>query len=101
MTIEDEVAAVKAAAAKKLRLLRDRERKQQQVVDARMLTLLRQKHFGLAVQLEAEAREQVRVETAQRSTRAKTSRAVPPPADQTDGGGAVAPLSGRGLEDAP
>jgi hypothetical protein len=73
MTIEDEVAAVKAAAAKKLRLLRDRERKQQQVVDARMLTLLRQKHSGLAVQLEAEAREQVRVETAQRSTRARTS----------------------------
>lgn len=101
MTIEDEVAAVKAAAAKKLRLLRDRERKQQQIVDARMLTLLRQKHSGLAVQLEAEAREQVRVETAQRSTRARTARAVPPPPLETDGGGAVAPLSGRGLEYAP
>ncbi|QDW28595.1 hypothetical protein FFF93_001440 [Arthrobacter sp. KBS0702] len=100
MTIEDEIAAVKAAAEKKLRRLRDRERKQQQVVDARVLTLLRQKHAGLAAQLEAEARAQTAAESAQRSTRAKTSRAVPP-AGRSDGGRDFTPLDGRGLEYAP
>lgn len=100
-TIEDEIAAVKAAAEKKLRRLRDRERKQQLVVDAKLLMLLRQKHAGLAAQLEAEARAQAAEESAQRSTRARTSRAVPPLVGQSDGGGGFAPLDGRRLEYAP
>lgn len=100
MAIEDEVAAVKAAAAKKLRLLRDRERKQQQAVDARMLMLMRDKYPGPAAQLEVEARAQLAAESAQRSTRAKTSRAVPP-AGQGNGGNAVTPHDGRSTEDAP
>jgi hypothetical protein len=100
MSIEDEVAAVKAAAAKKLRLLRDRERKQQQAVDARMLMLMRGKHPGPAAQLEVEARAQLAAESAQRSTRARTSRAVPPPG-QSNGGNAVTPHDGRSTEDTP
>jgi len=101
MSIEDEVAAVKLAAAKKLRLLRDRERKQQQAVDTRMLMLMRDKHPGPAAQLEGEARAQLAAESAQRSTRAKTSRAVPPPACQGNGGNGVTPHDGRSTEDAP
>jgi hypothetical protein len=101
MAIEDEVAAVKAAAEKKLRLLRERERKQQQAVDTRMLILLRDKHPGPAAQLEVEARAQLAAESAQRSMRARTSRAVPPQAGQSNGGGAVAPLDGRSPEYAP
>lgn len=101
MTIEDEIAAVKAAAERKLRRLRERERKQQQVVDARVLTLLREKHAGLVSQVEAEARRQMQEETAQRSTRARTSRAVPPPAVQAVGGGGVPPLDERSPEHRP
>jgi hypothetical protein len=90
MAIEDEVAAVKAAAAKKLRLLRDRERKQQQAVDTRMLMLMRDEHPGPAAQLEVEARAQLAAESAQRSTRARASRGVPPHAAQSDVGGTAA-----------
>jgi hypothetical protein len=98
MAIEDEVAAVKAAAAKKLRLLRDRERKQQQAVDARMLMLMRDKHPGPAAQLEVEARAQLAAESAQRSSRARTSRAVPPSAGLGNGGNVVTPHDGRSVE---
>lgn len=75
MSIEDEIAAVKAAAEKKLRRLRERERKRQQDVDMRMLTLLRSQHVDLASRLEAAAREQLAAETAQRSSNARASRA--------------------------
>lgn len=101
MSIEDEVAAVKAAAAKKLRLLRDRERKRQQAVDTRMLMLMRDKHPGPAAQLEGEARAQLAAESAQRSTRARTSRAVPPPSDHSGDEHAIAPHVQRSMEDAP
>ena len=74
MSIEDEIAAVKAAAEKKLRLLRERERKQQRAVDARMLSLLRRQHADFAGKLEATAREQLGTETAQRSAIARASR---------------------------
>lgn len=74
MTIEDEIAAVKAAAEKKLRRLRERERKHQQAIDARLLALLRSHHVDVAAQLEAEAREQLAAETAHRSANAKASR---------------------------
>lgn len=101
MSIEDEVAAVKAAAAKKLRLLRDRERKQQQVVDTRMLMLMRDKHPGPAAQLEVEARAQLAAESAQRSTRARTSRAVPPSGDHSGDEHAITPHVQSSTEDAP
>lgn len=78
MSIEDEIAAVKAAAEKKLRLLRERERKQQRAVDARMLSLLRRQHADFAGKLEATAREQLGTETAQRSAIARASRASRP-----------------------
>lgn len=78
MSIEDEIAAVKAAAEKKLRHLRERERKQQQAVDLRLLTLLRSEYADLADQLEASARAQLAAETAERSAKAKASRAPRP-----------------------
>lgn len=74
MSIEDEIAAVKAAAEKKLRRLRERERKQQQAVDLRILALLRRQHADLADGLEGEARAQLDAETANRSAKAKASR---------------------------
>ena len=74
MTIEDEIAAVRAAAEKKLRNLRERERKHQQAVDTRLLALLRNQYGDLADRLEATARLQLSDETAQRSAKARASK---------------------------
>ncbi|MFW0774367.1 hypothetical protein ACLRGI_14480 [Paenarthrobacter nitroguajacolicus] len=77
MSIEDEIAAVKAAAEKKLRRLRDRERKHQQAVNARVLNLLRRQHADLTERLAVEARAQIAAERTLRSMRARSSRPLP------------------------
>lgn len=71
MSIEDEIAAVKAAAAKKLHRLRDQERKQQQALDQRVIVLLREQHPEVSGQLDATAREQLAIEKIGRSRRAQ------------------------------
>lgn len=87
MSIEDEISAIKAAAEKKLRRLRERERKNQQAVDTRILTLLRTQHTDLADQFEVEARTQLDAETAQRSAKAKASRGSQSSRPSTDENG--------------
>lgn len=76
-TIEEEIAAVKTAAANKLRRLREREAKGQRAVDLRIVVLLRAKHSGAAAKLEVAARAQLDAEVAERSARARTARAAP------------------------
>lgn len=88
MSIEDEIAAVKAAAQKKLQRLRERERKEQQVLDQRVIELLRSQHSVLAGQLDAAAREALKTEAAMRSGRAKAARSPGAvPSVNTGGGG--------------
>lgn len=98
MSIEDEIAAVRAAADKKLRSLRERERKQQQAVDARLLALLRSQYGDLAHSLEATARSQLSDETAQRSAKAKASRSRSPEAPLAASGNPHALPGGSNLE---
>lgn len=78
MSIEDEIAAVKATAQKKLRNLRERERKHQQEIDLRVIALLRSRYTDIARELETEALTQLVVEAAARSARAKASRGPGP-----------------------
>lgn len=96
MSIEDEMAAVKAATEKKLRSLRERERRRQQAVDLRLLILLRSEHSGLANELEATARAQLAAETAERSAKAKASKS--PRLAEASGGDAHAPSGGQSME---
>lgn len=74
MSVEDEIAAAKAATAARLRRLHERARRELQAVDARVLVLLRERHPDAAAKLGAQAREQLAAETAARSTRAKEAR---------------------------
>lgn len=98
MSLEDEIAAVKAAADKKLRSLRERERKHQQAVDARLLALLRTDYGDLAESLEATARSQLSRETAQRSAKARASRSRRTEAPMAVGGKPDGRLDGPNLE---
>lgn len=97
MTIEDEIAAVKTAAEKKLRTLRERERRQQQAVDQRLIMLLRDEHAKLADQLEAMAREQLAAETASRSAKAKAAKRRSAEAPRNEGD-VIARFSGPSME---
>lgn len=74
MSIQDEIATAKASAARRLRRLNERARREQQVVDARLLVLLREGHPEAAAKLEVEARNLLAAEKAQRSARAKAAR---------------------------
>lgn len=96
MSIEEEIAAVKAAAEKKLRTLRERDRRQQQAVDQRLITLLRSEHAALADQLEVVARTQLAEETARRSAKAKAAKLrADGPSDKGDVAGRY---SGQSME---
>ena len=83
-TIEEEIAAVKEAAQKKLRSLRERERKRQLTLDLRVVALLQVRHLSAYETLRAEARVQLAAESV---TRADRARRVPrPPADAQPAG---------------
>jgi DnaJ-domain-containing protein 1 len=85
MSIQEEIAATKAAAAARLRSLNERARRAQQTVDARVLVLLRKQHPEAAAKLDAQAREQLAAETAARSTRARATRRQKTGADAGQG----------------
>lgn len=70
-TIEEEIAAVKDAAQKKLRRLRERERKEQQVLDLRLVALLRERNPSAYEKMRVEARAHLDAEAAIRSERAR------------------------------
>ncbi|MHA6694620.1 hypothetical protein [Homoserinimonas sp. A520] len=99
-TIEEEIAAVKEAAQRKLRGLRERERKQQQALDLRVVVLLQEQHPSAYEKLRAEARAQLDAEAVRRADRAR--RLPRPPADaqraeMVSSGDADARHSGRGV----
>ncbi|CCM62039.1 hypothetical protein [Candidatus Microthrix parvicella] len=73
MSIQDEIATAKATAARRLRRLNEQARREQQAIDARVLVLLHERHPNAADKLEAEARDLLAAETAQRSVRAKAA----------------------------
>lgn len=75
MSIDDEIAAAKVAAVRRLARLRERQRLAQARVDARVLAILRNRIQPDALQaIEAEAVRQVESEVAERSRRAREAR---------------------------
>ena len=80
-TIEEEIAAVKRATQKKLHRLRERDRKEQQLINLRIITLLRDKNPGAYEALLVEARALRKTEATKRAERAR--RAPLPPVDAT------------------
>ena len=83
-TIEEEIAAVKEAAQNRLRRLRERERKQQQALDLRVVVLLREKHPSAYEKLLAEAQAQLEAEAARRADRARRQPRSPADAQHAE-----------------
>jgi len=85
-TIEEEIAAVKVSAQKKLRRLRERERKEQLALDLRVVELLRKRDPGAYEELRVQARAQIGAQAAvraERARRAPRSPVVGEPGDST------------------
>jgi hypothetical protein len=73
--IDAEIAAAKAVAARRLALLREKQRRDRERLDARILAILRNRlREADFFAVEAEARDQLDAETAERSSRARISR---------------------------
>jgi len=89
-TIENEIAAVKVAAQKKLRRLRERERKDQLALDLRVVSLLKGKSPAAYEAFCIEARAGLQAEAALRSARARRS-----PLTLAEGLRPVAPVDRR------
>ncbi|TDW31406.1 hypothetical protein [Cryobacterium psychrophilum] len=83
-TIEEEIAAVKHAAQKKLSRLRERERKVQLALDLRVVALLREKNPNAYETVRVEARAQLNAEAARRAERARRLPRSPTDAQQAE-----------------
>jgi hypothetical protein len=76
-SIEEEIAAVKEAAQKKLRRLRERERKEQQVLDLRVVALMRERHWSAYEKIRMDAQAQLDAEAVTRAERARRGPRLP------------------------
>jgi hypothetical protein len=89
-SIEEEIAAVKAAAQKRLHRLRERERKEQQAIDQRVIMLIREQNPAAYEAFCAKARAQIQADSSRRSERARRSPSTPsegPRVNSFDGDG--------------
>lgn len=83
-TIEEEIAAVKAAAQKRLRRLRERERKLQQTIDQHVIMLIREQSPAAYDAFCAQARAQLLADAGRRSERARRSPSTPSEVEAVD-----------------
>ena len=75
MSVQNEIKAAKAAHTARMKRLREKERREQQRIDERMIGLLREQQPELASHLEAAARTALAGEARLRAERASAAAA--------------------------